>query len=259
MNAPTTIDQVLEDLADIVARARAQRARVGFFAALYRQVTLGVREGIEQGFFEDGPRMERLDVAFAGRYLEAYATWDSGGQPSEAWRIAFATSSAGRVTILQDLLLGINAHINLDLGIAAAEIAPGAALPALQGDFDKINTILQALIGPAEQAIERFSPFIRLLDEVGGRLDDVLVDFSLRAARDQAWHHARILAREDPHARDATIAIMDRGASVLGRHVAAPGFPLDDVLAVVRLAESRDVPAIIDALDSLTGPGSART
>jgi hypothetical protein len=252
MSAPTTIDQVLDDLADIVERTRTERSRLGFFAALYRQVTLGVREGVAQGFFDDGARMERLDVAFAERYLEAYATWLGGGQPSEVWRVAFATSSAGRVTILQDLLLGINAHINLDLGIAAAQIAPGDALPALQGDFDKINTILHALIAPAEQAIERFSPFIKLLDEVGGRLDDVLVDFSLRAARDQAWHNARILAREDPHARDATITVMDRGASLLGRHLAAPGFPLDDAIKVVRLAESRDVPAIIDALDALT-------
>ncbi len=259
MSAPTTIDQVLDDLADIVVRSREQRSRLGFFAALYRQVTLGVREGIQQGFFDDGARMERLDVVFANRYLEAYAAWFAGGQPSEAWRIAFATTTAGKVTILQDLLLGINAHINLDLGIAAAQVAPGGALPGLQGDFDKINTILQALIAPAEQAIERFSPFLRLLDEVGGRLDDVLVDFSLRAARDQAWLNARVLAVENDSEQRATATLLDRGASVLGRHLAAPGFPLDDALRVVRLAESRDVPAIIDALDGLTGaaPGDA--
>ena len=28
-------------------------------------------QGIDQDFFEDGPRMERLDVVFANRYLDA--------------------------------------------------------------------------------------------------------------------------------------------------------------------------------------------
>ena len=44
--------------------------------------------------------------------------------------------------ILQHLLLGINAHINLDLGIAAVETSPGNQLAPLKNDFDMINKLL---------------------------------------------------------------------------------------------------------------------
>ena len=36
---------------------------------------MSVKEGIEKGRFDDGPRMEQLDVNFANRYLEAYDQW----------------------------------------------------------------------------------------------------------------------------------------------------------------------------------------
>ncbi len=64
----------------------------GYFPALYRQVTLTVKQGIASGSFDDGPRMDRFD--------------------------AFQGTRSGQLIILQDLLVGINAHINLDLGVA---------------------------------------------------------------------------------------------------------------------------------------------
>jgi hypothetical protein len=39
--------------------------------------------------------------------------------------------------VVQHVLLGMNAHINLDLGVAAAEVAPGPAIAGLRGDFDR--------------------------------------------------------------------------------------------------------------------------
>ena len=73
-----TIDEVIARLDDIIQSARAERSRLGFFATLYRNVTLKVKQGIGSGFFEDGPRMERLDVGFANRYLSALENFRSG-------------------------------------------------------------------------------------------------------------------------------------------------------------------------------------
>ncbi len=68
---PHTIDEVLAELDQIILRARNERSRLGFFATLYRNVTIKVKEGIAAGLFEDGARMEKFDVTFANRYLAA--------------------------------------------------------------------------------------------------------------------------------------------------------------------------------------------
>jgi hypothetical protein len=75
---PQTIDEVLMELDKIILRARNERDRLGFFATLYRNVTRNVKQGIAAGLFEDGPRMEKLDVTFANRYLAALGTFRRG-------------------------------------------------------------------------------------------------------------------------------------------------------------------------------------
>ena len=71
MNGIETVDQVLKALDAVIADAVRTGSRVGYFAAIYRKVTAKVAEGIASGFFDDSERMQRLDVAFATRYLTA--------------------------------------------------------------------------------------------------------------------------------------------------------------------------------------------
>jgi hypothetical protein len=247
----TTIDQVLQELDVIIAGAITGSSRLGFFAALYRQVTLRVKQGIAAGMFDDGPRMAQLDVVFANRYLSALAAWQASGCPSQCWLLAFQDAARDDLIILQHLLLGINAHINLDLGVAAATVCPGPALPGLHADFDRINAILGALTDQVKQVLARFSPMIHLLDELGGRVEDELVNFSMTIARDDAWRHAELLASQTPAQQAGSIAVIDDKTTFLGRLVADPGRALTLVLDAVHLAESTDIPAIITALDSI--------
>ena len=65
-----TIDAVIEALGRIIQDAKIAENPMGYFPALYQKVTIKVKEGIAEGFFENGPRMERLDVVFAKRYLQ---------------------------------------------------------------------------------------------------------------------------------------------------------------------------------------------
>lgn len=248
------IEQVLAMLAGIVASARAASGPQGYFPALYRQVTLAVQHGIAQGFFDDGPRMERLDTTFANRYLAAYATFLAGGEPSSCWQAAFRATRGDQLIILQDLLVAINAHINFDLGIAAAETCPGEAIASLRGDFDKINQILAALLPPAEAVIGRFSPLIGLLDQIGGRDETQVLDFSLDAARDDAWNHAVVLAHLEPPVWPPALAALDAKATFLAKLVANPGGLVGKAVEMIRLTESLDRSAIIAALDSLPAP-----
>jgi hypothetical protein len=70
-NQTETIDQVIDQLTEIIDWSRTTNSRLGYFAALYRKVTIKVKEGIAENFFDDGERMERMDVIFANRYLAA--------------------------------------------------------------------------------------------------------------------------------------------------------------------------------------------
>lgn len=245
------IDEVIAELDHIIAAAIADRSRIGWFAALYRQVTLRVRQRIAEGFFDDGPRMEQLDTIFANRYLDALATWQAGGAPSKCWKFAFDATRRSDLIILQHLLLGINAHINLDLGIAAAVLCPGAALPALHADFDRINQVLSALTDDVKRVVAEFSPMLHLLDQIPGDAEDAVLNFSMNAARDDAWQDAKILAAQPAAQQGATIVMIDAKTTFLARLVAEPGRILTAVLDAIHLGESNDVAAIIEALNAI--------
>jgi hypothetical protein len=243
-----TIDEVIAQLDDIIARARREDSRLGFFAALYRQVTIKVKEGIGSGRFEDGNRMERLDVIFANRYLEALHHFRQGEQLSECWLVAFEADKSWRLLILQHLLLGINAHINLDLGIAAAQTSPGEKLPTLKRDFEEINNILGELLDAVQEKLGMVSPWLGLLDHVAGRTDEVIVNFSLQRARKAAWKTAEKLASLSPEQQVSEIDELDRHIEGLANRIRKPGWFLSLVALIIRLAESNNIPRIIDIL-----------
>lgn len=159
-----TIDEVIEHLDDLIAHARHAKNRLGYFAALYRNVTIKVKEGILAGSFEDAARMERLDVTFANRYLDALERYRRGEEPSKCWRTSFRAAESWHSIVLQHLLLGINAHINLDLGVAAAQTSPGAHLAGLRRDVDSINGILCAMLDDVQCRLALVSPWMNMLD-----------------------------------------------------------------------------------------------
>jgi len=249
-----TIDDVLTDLDRIIDWSLDEPSRLGYFAALYRKVTQKVKEDVEDGFFDDGPRMERLDVLFAARYLEALDLFWHGKGPTAPWQVAFDAASQWRPLILQQLLVGINAHVNLDLGIAAAEVAPGDRLPALKGDFDRINAILFSLVDEVEDAIGSVSPWIAVLRHIGGKVGDELIRFSLEIARNGAWRLAERLAPLPPERWLEPVERRSRSTAKLGREVLSPGPFLKWGLLLIRMRESNDVRRNIEVLAATPMP-----
>ena len=241
--ATTDIDEVLSRLDAVIARAIEDGDRAGYFAVLYRKVTAKVKEGIEAGFFDDAERMGRLDSLFAERYFEAVATRTSGESPTASWQLTFVAARRWRPLVLQHLLVGINAHINLDLGVAAARCSPGDELPELRRDFDRINAVLASVIGVIQQDLQRISPWMSLLDRFGARTQTELVRFSIVTARAGAWRFATELAAT-PESRWAT-SIEERDCRVarIGERVLRPGALMGAGILLVRLRERQDVAA----------------
>ena len=230
---PRTIDQVIERLDAIVEDAVAAQSRVGYFAALYNRVTMAVRDGIREHAFQDNSRMERLDVAFANRYIDAYDQYHRGERPRTSWLLVFDATGRRDLSVLQHLVLGMNAHINLDLGIACAEIAPGNAIDALETDFTRINDVLATLLPMVEAHLGEISHRLGTLTEVAhdlNGLDDRVGMFSMVEARRGAWRLARRLAHiNNPLAREVAIAARDTGTALLGQELQRPG-PASELL-----------------------------
>jgi hypothetical protein len=196
--------------------------------------------------------MERLDVAFANRYLVALESFRQNQPLSNCWRVAFQTNSNYWPLIIQQLLVGTNAHINFDLGIAAAGIAPGSELPALRADFDRINNILDGMIVKVRTDVEGLSPWINFLDQLAPTAEDTLINFSLNKARASAWLVATMVNSTPPEKLGTKLIILDDGVAMLGSLIGNPkGWLLNLGLRAIRLRESNDVPHIIDVLSQM--------
>ncbi len=249
-----TIDDVLAELDRIVRDSELQSNPLGYFAVLYRRVTEAVKQGIEQGDFEDGPRMELLDVVFARRYLDAYQRYQSGHPPTASWLGAFERSTHDRMIVLQHLLLGINAHINLDLGIAAVEISHGSDLNRLQRDFNKINDILASLVGEVQDNLATIWPPLRWILRRTGQLDNLLVDFSMQLARDGAWGFAQQLDRQQKNEWANLIADRDRRVAGKTSLIVPTSRWLQWLFFIIRLGEVGSVGLKIRKLDRQRNP-----
>jgi hypothetical protein len=242
-----TIEDVLIQMDRIVTECKNRQSRVGYFAILYRQVTRRVRDGILAGEFEDNPRMEQLDIHFAKRFIDAYSLWTDGQSSTESWRLAFEASKSADHLVLQHLFFGINAHINLDLGIAASETMKDLPLDGIQGDFNQINALLSELVDGVKNNISVVSPIFRWLIPLAKGRDELFLNFSIQVARNGAWryaceYHADSNKSFQIEERDTTI-------SKLAQRLISPGKFLAFLIKIVGFAEWKSVGRTMDQLD----------
>jgi hypothetical protein len=244
-----TIDDVIKRLDVIIEEAKKNNSRIGYFPALYRKVTKSVQKGIADGMFAKAKRMEDLDVLFANRYLTAYDQFVKNGKTTESWNIAFEKTKHYWPIVLQHLLWGMNAHINLDLGIAAARVAPGEAIHDLKHDFDKINGLLASLVGEVEEELSKVWPTLKVILRLTGKIDDFLVNFSMEAARDEAWKFAIELAFASPEEQARMIAKKDHEVAQFARFINPPGLIPKLIFGIIRVGEKGRVADIIEVLE----------
>lgn len=233
----TTIDEVIQLLDEIIEKSKIDQSNLGLFATLYREVTVSVKEGIQNGSFQNGERMEKLDVIFANRYLMAYYQYQAKEKPSECWGFAFEQAEKFWPIVLQHLLLGMNAHINLDLGIASAEVSTTEDIASLKADFDKINTILSNLVGAVEKCLIKIWPTLTWILKFTGKIDTFFIDFSMETARNGAWQFANEFVAIPEDQRAACTRQRDERIAEIARLVSNPGYFVSAVFKFIRLFE----------------------
>ncbi len=246
-----TIDDVILILDNIILETETTNNPLGYFAVLYQKVTIKVKEGISQNFFDDALRMEKLDIIFAKRYIDAYYSWKAKKAITQAWEKALVLSTSNSTLVFQHLLIGMNAHINLDLGIAAASISTKENIQELQSDFNKINEILSSLVDEVQFGLSAVWPLLKWILSKLGKIDNYLVDFSMQIARDGAWSFATSLIHCNTTEQPAQIERRDAKVSNKSAIITQPGKWVQLLFWIILLGERGSVSEKMNKLKSV--------
>lgn len=242
--------RVLRDLEHIRDTCRGAQHRNGYFAAMYGRVTAGMAARAAAGRFDDAARMEDFVARFARRYTDAYWARSAGHPTTRSWALAFDTAQTADPLVVQHLLLGMNAHINLDLGIVVAELAEDWSLPLdeVKDDFDEVNDVLAELVDRCQAAVVEHSPLLAAADAVLGAHDEAATRFSLRVARAGAWDFAHSWTDAPAASRPELVAHRDASVADVGRRLLTRAGPVHTAQRLARLLETSAVPDVIDQL-----------
>jgi hypothetical protein len=255
LEEPETIDDVVRTIDHIIGWAIKAESPIGYFAVLYRRCTLAIREAINEDVFDDGHRMEELDVAFGRRYFNALNAYFHPAEyqgPTLPWAVAFVGDQDDQAIILQHMLAGLNAHITFDLGLALLATA-AHSLDSLTNDYNRVNVILCAQIPGIVKVVEQLSPDLRLsrwlVPDEGGVLKDALTKL-----RRGAWLFAIYVAMHPEKALPKTLH-QEAWTAALSSWYLQPSEQwtgLPRLIRAVARHESDDVAGNIRALDAIT-------
>jgi hypothetical protein len=216
----------------VIRRLRARRDRLGcdhraVFANTYLLLTQEIKRTMQRNprFFSDNRWLIYLDVTFANFY---FALYEKGAQLPEAWQVAFDTAASGDQNAAQDMLLGINAHVQRDMPYVMASV--GLRKPdgtSRKPDHDAGNRILAAgyerIVRDAER---RYDPFIAISNSSATPLDDFAGLEMVKGWREGVWRNAERLLNVRTDAERALVAqSIEANAAHWARMIAAPPGP----------------------------------
>ena len=225
-------DPVIEKMQQLTETWESSGDRRAIFLGCYTMMTRNMLAAIESGEFEDNPWVFRLLQRFADYYFEALASFQR--QPEAApdvWQVAFHASQMPKTLVMQNLVLGVNAHINYDLVFALGDMLQpewGELSPEQREgryrDHCRVNEIIyQTINGVQDQVVERYSRLMGLVDVLMGPVDEWMTSGLIRDWREEVWENAvHILEASGETERDALLLAIrqravQRAHAILGQ------------------------------------------
>lgn len=195
LSQPTSFDAATEELQKLIDWAKEAEHRVGYFAAVYKRVTLALKQAAADGAFQDAARMSTLAGMFASRYLAAVNAFFRPGEftLSECWRAAFEQLADPQPVIVQHIQAGINAHTAFDLGMAVNEITGSRDVIRIRKDFLAVNAVLASQADDMLSKVGEISPHLKqVLDTIPGD-EAQLIGPAIKLMREEAWVFVKTL------------------------------------------------------------------
>lgn len=176
--------------------------RRAIFLTCYLMMTRNMIAYANDGGFHDTPWMYALLYRFIEYYFDALDAWDhDAASTPAAWRSAFEADQQPDLHVLQNLMLGVNAHISYDLIYALLDV--------LRPDWDTLDAdhraqryqdyvivnrvICDTLDAVQDGVVERHSPAMNWVDLGFGRLDERLTERMIARWREDSWESALAL------------------------------------------------------------------
>jgi hypothetical protein len=217
----------------------------GVFATTYMTLTRTFRRMLieDPNLVRDRDYLFVEDALFANFYFRVLRAWDAGEPVPEAWRIALETAESGSVFGAQDMLLGINAHVQNDMPFVLAALG----LTTRRGesrkpDHDATNAVLTRAYGPVVRAVrDRFDPSLDLTNPTQVPIDDAAGLEVVRGWREVVWRHAeQLVGASTPQERARVAQRIEAYAAAWAELIAAvpaPGYRAErDAYCESRLA-----------------------
>ena len=198
----------MQALIDAWEKAGDRRA---IFLSCYVMMTRNTLEAIEAGDFEDNVWVYTLLERFAEYYFVALEAYEHEQITPMVWQLAFNATRQPHSHVLQNLILGVNAHINYDLVFALTDmLMPEWGGLSEEGrlsryrDHCHVNEIIHHTIDSVQdQVVERYSPAMDLVDKFLGPIDEWVTSRIITDWRDEVWEHATRLVQSSEEERQA--------------------------------------------------------
>jgi hypothetical protein len=165
------------------------------------------------------------DSLFADVYFNTLRSYSAGRPVPPAWKIALDTARSGEVNAAQDMLLGINAHVQNDMPFVLAAL--GLTTPSgksRKADHDAFNDVLDAAYEHVIDAIrERYDPLLAITNPSFTNADDVGGLELVRGWREEVWRNAeRLVAAKSDAERAQVAGQIEDNAAAWAESIAAP-------------------------------------
>lgn len=201
---PKDIDEAIPALRRALEYYHARNDYRAVFLRAYYIITLEVHAAIHQlgdyktQIFFDPDWIAKLAGKFSTLYFESLTTEERSAESEKAWKLAHRMAVEKSSTVLQDLILGLNAHINYDLAYGIAlnlkehgDHAEHLLLPRRKFDHDQVNNILVRCTPRIQEVLTRdYGGGMMVLSRLSGNWDERLTGLGLKYYRERVWWSA---------------------------------------------------------------------
>ena len=241
LNSPT-IYTLIKQLKLIVDETRSINPNLSYFAIFNLYFTINVaKKLLKENYFEDNEKVQRLIVIYISHYITVYDKWKMKEEIPSCWKIAFDFSKNKNRMIIQNLLLGVNAQLNLDLGLATENslsiIDENNNIQIIldkdycvESDLKKIIKILSEIALTMDNLLVKSSVFYRYITNFGNDEKKFFNEFTVKSAENGAWNFAKIYRNGKA---ENVVVKRDKDICKLGREIISPSPKLIRLLFLV--------------------------